>query len=198
MKFPAQNKLLGLVAALAILSAGSAQAALVNAGFETGDLTSWNSFGDSITVVTTDPNTGAYHADLSADDADPNYAGMYQDQAASGGQLWNGSIWARLVSSPGGNAMIRLKLEFIVGGSPVQIDDALLTTVSGSYTQLTVSGIAPVGATIARLTPVVELNGELGSMQGFFDDAALTLIPEPAAITMLAPAALMLIRRRRV
>lgn len=180
-----------------VIAPRSADAALVNPGFETGDLTGWTTFGDSIVASNTDPFAGTWHADLSADDTDPNYAGMYQDQAASPGQLWEATIQARLVSSPGGAARIRLKLEFLVGGSPIFVDGQTLTTVSSSYTELFASGVAPAGATAARITPVVELEGETGSMQGYFDNATLTLIPEPATLTLLAPAALLMLRRRR-
>lgn len=197
MKCAVQNMLWVLVAAMASTLAIPAQAALTNAGFETGDLTGWNPFGDTIAVSTDDPFAGTYHADLSADDPGDNYAGMYQDQAASAGELWEATIWARLVASPGGSAIIRLKLEFITGSGTVQIDDALLTTVSGSYSQLVASGVAPDTTTAVRITPVVELNGAIGTIQGYFDNASLTLIPEPASLTLLAPAAFALIRRRR-
>jgi hypothetical protein len=198
MKCAVQNVLWVLVAMLAPLAASSAQAALVNADFEDGDLTGWNPFGDTIAVSTADPFAGTYHADLSADDIGDNYAGMFQDQAAGAGELWEATIWARLVASPGGSAIIRLKLEFITTDfGTVQIDDALLTTVSGSYSQLVASGVAPDTTTAVRITPVVELNGAIGTIQGYFDNATLTLIPEPASLTLLAPAALGLIRRKR-
>ena len=197
MKCAVQNMMWVLVAAMASMVAAPAQAALTNADFETGDLTAWSFFGDSVTVTNVDPYAGAYHADLSADDSDPNYAGMYQDQTASAGQLWEATIYARLVSSPGGNAMIRLKLECITGSGTVQLDDALLQIVSGSYVKLIASGVTPATTTAVRITPVVELNGEVGAIEGYFDNATLTFIPEPASMTLLAPAALVLIRRRR-
>lgn len=185
----------GLVAA--VCGSSTLRADLINADFEAGDTSGWAVLGDNA-ILTTDPLSGTYHLALSADDGGLGFSVVWQDEAASGGETWTASIHARLLDTPGGAAQALVKLEFL-GGSGLVLSDTLTTVSSGpgDYTLLSATGVAPAGTTIARITPAVELNGETGSIEAYFDDASLTLVPEPSAAVLLLTGVLPLMSRRR-
>ncbi len=201
----------GLLGVLVIGIAAPASANLLtNGGFEDGDtgqlgsvaVPSWNSWGGS----------GWHHDDVGKvidtkamklwwDDA-----GLYQDVTVTGGGLydfsvqvfnasddqlnqWNGLIKAEFydssIGTDPGDALANVELErYYSATDPVDTWVEIGNTIT-----------APAGADIGRIVLLIvdwqpDPSGVLN-----FDEASITLVPEPAAFALLAIATLVLRRR---
>jgi hypothetical protein len=158
-------------------------APLTNAGFESGiglGFTGWTTFGNNKFVVTTQPRSGLRHARVyGAGGMGDNFTGFFQDLPASSGQTWRVAGW---VSTPatnpisGGNTA-EVKVEFLGPGGLISSHAALVTSSNlpaGSYKSFAASGVAPVGATVARMVFVyVQRNGAAGEV--YLDDVSLSV-----------------------
>jgi len=205
------------VVAVALLLAVAPRAAhaanvLANPGFETpsaaaGDVaitpgaTSWNGFGGAF-ITTSTHNGGAQ-----AGKAFGNPGGMFQDFAASPGQLWQGTVFAEnfandALAGPQG-AFINIEWHNATGAQISFLSTPIVNSASPTnvWTPGAVQGIAPAGTTTARLVllsgPFTGLPGTAGGA-AFFDDATFQVVPEPATGGfVLLVGGLTLVRRRR-
>lgn len=168
----------------------SAQAGLVNAGFETGSLTGWSSNGAVITNA--QAHTGTYSAAA--------FGGEYvrQDFAAVAvADITELSFWVRRLQ--GGNLDY---VQFFYSDNT--ISDYMFNTLGGQSTDWTFADLTP------HMTAGKSLTGFLvyGTSAGpaYLDDFTLrtsgqgNTVPEPAALllsTVAAAAAAVAMRRRR-
>jgi len=203
---------------IALAMGGGAQAVnLVNPGFDAqnasgGDIsgaTGWSNFNAAFT-----------HADAVAHSA-PNDlkvfgpfvtgggAGVVQGGfAASVGQLWESSAFARIESSDPMNVnnFAVVKLEFLNSSSTVigSFESTHITTASlpiDTWQQFSVQGVAPANTSTAQIVLVhVQLANPVAGGSIFFDDAALGTVPEPASVVlgMLSVVGTVGFARRRV
>ena len=126
-----------------------------------------------------DPRSGTYHLELKAITGvtGQSYCYIYKDLAAQAGQTWEASIYAKLTEAPGGGrACAQFKLSFIdtEGNKLVTHESKKLTSPSSQYQQLAIRATAPKGTVRVRMTPVVALRGENGSIAAYYDDARLS------------------------
>ncbi len=141
----------------------SASGPLVNAGFDTGTLSGWSTFGSlgpNLVVTNALPYSGTHSARVMGQfNGGLNYSGFYQDLAARPGQLWRAT--ARLHTPTNnpltGTLQVVTKVEFL--GSTGLLAEYIAPTFTtnspvGVYVPVTVTGVAPEGATSARLAVV--------------------------------------------
>lgn len=124
------------------------------------------------------PRSGRFHLELKAITGvtGQTYCYVYKDMPARAGEEWNGSIYIRLTEAPGaGRAGAQVKMTFLdaTGAKLRTHESARLTSTGSDYRKLEISGIAPEGAAAVRITPVVSLQGESGTVAAYFDDARL-------------------------
>jgi arylsulfatase A len=125
-----------------------------------------------------DARSGRYHLELKAITGvtGNSYSYTYKDLPAESGQAWDAVIYAKLTEVPGaGRATAQFKLTFLdAKGNKLRTHESKkLTTESSDYQRLEVRGKAPKGTTMVRMTPVVSLQGESGTIAAYFDDARL-------------------------
>ena len=125
-----------------------------------------------------DPKNGQFHLELKAITGltGQSYCYIYKDMPSEAGEQWKGSIFARLTESPGGGAAsAQFKMTFLDarGEKLRSFESAKLKRTSGAYRLLQIEGTAPEGTVTVRMTPVVNLQGEEGTVAAFFDDARL-------------------------
>jgi len=130
-------------------------------------------------------------ADISAADAIVGW-GLDLNLATPGVANWSlvavGSAWSG-VASPDGDGLAGLAFPSAVSG-----DDVLLARVEVFPLGLGVTGIAP-GVTLNDLTEgFVKLGG--ASVPASFTGGSVEVVPEPATLTLLALAGLVVLRRR--
>lgn len=173
-------KLFALLAGTVLFAAG-AQAALLNAGFESPDASGgdvagagapWESFNFNFTASNLFRPGGSFlsPAARSGTQVLKQFGvdgGSFQDVEASAGQLWEASVWAISYSGDQFNNLALLQLSFRdaggnVLGDPVETfcdtlgnQACLLTPQDGDpatdWTQIAVSGLAPAGTASARI-----------------------------------------------
>jgi beta-glucanase (GH16 family) len=89
------------------IEAGAANA-LTNPGFETGDLTGWTTYGNSIGNVSVQSggsgaHSGAYYLKTYGQFIGAqNYSGVYQDNPSAPGAIYSADSWAYTLGSDGG------------------------------------------------------------------------------------------------
>jgi hypothetical protein len=127
--------------------------------------------------------------------------------AASEGQLWEASAYARIDSrdamDPQNFAVV--KLEFLNAGNTVIgfAESPQITTSSlpvDTWQQFIAQGTAPAGTTTAQIVLVhVQLDNPPAGGAIFFDNTAFGIVPEPAtaALTGLGLLGMLGFRRRR-
>ncbi|NQY31975.1 MAG: arylsulfatase [Coraliomargarita sp.] len=125
------------------------------------------------------PRSGRFHLELKAItgvSAHP-YCYAFKDVPVQSGAAVDVSIHASLTEAPGGGrASAQLKLTFLdVKGDKLQTHESeKLTVIASGYELLTIRATAPSTAVTLRMTPVVRLQGERGTVAAYFDDARLT------------------------
>jgi hypothetical protein len=125
-----------------------------------------------------DPRAGKYHLELKAITGvtGEHYCYIYKDLPAQAGQTWEASIYAKLTERPGrGRATAQFKITFLdAKGKKLRTHESKsLTAMSDEYQPLGIRATAPKGATLVRMTPVVNLKDETGTVAAYFDDARL-------------------------
>jgi arylsulfatase A len=124
------------------------------------------------------PRSGRYHLELKAITGvtGQSYCYIYKDLSANSGEVWEAAMYARVTEVPGGDrAGAQVKMTFLdAKGAKLRThESARLTSVADDYSKLELQGIAPEGTVTVRLTPVVSLQGEAGTVSAYFDDARL-------------------------
>jgi hypothetical protein len=105
------------------------------------------------------------------------YCYAYKDVPATEGQAWEAEIYAKLTEVPGGGrASAQFKLAFFnaKGDKLRTYESAKLTKLGSDYERLSTRGTAPKGTATVRMTAVVSLQGESGTVAAYFDDARLS------------------------
>tara|TARA_B100002019_G_scaffold125566_1_gene108206 strand:+ start:2797 stop:4722 length:1926 start_codon:yes stop_codon:yes gene_type:complete len=143
------------------------------------DRLEWDSGGGGYRHANkTEPRSGKYHLELKAiskGTKDP-YCYIYKDLKAEPGQIWEASIYAKLAESPGeGKASAQFKMSFIDnnGNKLHTHESARLNSIKSEYEELRIKAKAPKNTTHVRITPVVSLRGENGTVSAYYDDARL-------------------------
>jgi hypothetical protein len=172
-----------LFAAFCLLSPLTASAnALSNSGFETGDLTSWNPWGNfqaSSDVF----YTGSYSAQVWAWGGTN---GLWQDISSNAGETVEASIYVKTDVLTNTDAY--LSLEFY--DSTGSLLDNARTNSAGSgidWTLLSLNESAPTNTAYARVLVRCDESGSNPGGSVFFDDAVAdsNAVPEPASMLLL-------------
>jgi MYXO-CTERM domain-containing protein len=202
--------------AIALGACSAAQAvALVNPGFDAQDASGGDIYGSAGWFAFNDAFTSQKPFAFSAPNVMKIFgpffhgggAGVGQGGfAASEGQLWQASSYARIDTSdpmsPSNFAVV--KLEFLNSSSSVIgfAESPQITTTSllpDTWQKFTAQGVAPAGTASAQ---IILVHVQLDPIDGgsiFFDDAALGIIPEPASagLALFGLMAIVGLRRRR-
>lgn len=183
-----------------------------NPAFGPGDAENWNQpTGDTPAAVRDSamPRTGDWAMALATT---PGFVLAYGEVAVTPGKTYEFSAWAKVddlfdgvpgvISNGNSNSQARIRIEWwpsVVGdntGAEISREQLNITTLAtNSYQQFSVSGVAP--PTANKLRAVVALSSNTDKF--YFDDASVTLIPEPGTISMalLGLAGLLSSRGRR-
>jgi hypothetical protein len=190
---------------------------LVNPGFDAqdasgGDIfgsTGWGAFNSAFTTQGVPANSAPNSLKIFGPFFQFGGAGVVQGGfAASEGELWEASAYARIDSSDPMNAanLAVVKVEFLDNLNAVIgfAESPQITTGSlpvNTWQQFVAQGTAPAGTTTAQIVLVhVQLADPVAGGSIFFDDAAFGVVPEPATFAMfgLALVSVAGLRRRRV
>jgi hypothetical protein len=191
-----------IAASAALLVAGDARAvALVNPGFDAqdasgGDIsgaTGWFNFNSAFTTQSGPGHSLPNSLKLFGPFSPGGGAGVVQGGfAASSGQLWEASAWARIDSSdllnPANFAVV--KMEFLNGTTVIgAAESPQITTASlaqNTWQKFSAQGVAPANTTAAQIVLVhVQLANPVAGGSIFFDDAAFGIVPEPASLALV-------------
>jgi hypothetical protein len=209
-------KSLGLAAAALMLvvltgSRASAQNLFANPGFE-DPITSdgppfvgfWEGFsggaGAFAANATTAPRSGAQHLELTINNTDNTFAGVFQDVVVTPGQA---VTFSGFHSTPGALLLdneMRIEWRNSVTNTEVSRtpnigpDPAL-----NQYVPFQLDAVVPAGADLARVVYAIQTFSGDPANTGtiFIDDVSFVVVPEPASLGMLSLGAIGLIRRRR-
>ncbi len=193
--------LLGLLAVVVLASTASANV-LVNPGFEdpafvgaeqAGAGSGWTPFGGVFRIQGQPPigPAGAHGGDVVLKVF--GVAGVFQDFAASEGDVWSGSAWALNDSADqmAGGQIAAVNIEWL-DGTGTNIGTEFGGTIDAStaadvWTLLTASGVAPAGTAFARLVLITGdfAPGGAGGAPRFDDASFERVIPIPGAVLLL-------------
>lgn len=207
MKFTKANLMVSMLAAL---GAGGAQSALVNAGFETGDLTGWNTSlsGGSATVVTSNSTTyftnatylppeGNYFLAIESGNADV-WQTVFQALAVAAGQTIEGVAafdWGDYLSFADGARVRILDAAGALVATPFYLDGTLTPGTQKSSGEPDSGYNGPWTAWSWTATSAGTYTVEFGARNtldsggpnqtfGLFD-ARVSAVPEPASLALL-------------
>jgi arylsulfatase A len=125
------------------------------------------------------PRSGRFHLELKAITgfAGQPYSYIYKDMPANPGEEWSAVMYARLTEVPGGGkACAQVKMTFLdAKGTKLKTHESTrLKSVADDYSRMELNGFSPEGTVAVRLTPVVSLQEETGTVSAYFDDARLS------------------------
>jgi hypothetical protein len=199
-----RTSIVALVVAVAMLGmTGAAQAvALVNPGFDADNASSgdvfgasgWSTFNFAFTTESVPPLSAPNTLKIFGPFFQFGGSGVVQGGfAASAGQLWEASAFARIDSSdpmdPQNFAVV--KLEFLDSSNTVIgfAESPQITTTSlpaNTWQQFVAQGTAPAGTTSAQIVLVhVQLDNPPAGGSVFFDNTAFGIVPEPASAMLV-------------
>lgn len=200
---------LGLAMALVLTSAASAQIELVdNGGFETGDFTGWDEvFGVTAATSMVNPASGLWSANLDASSAGANDVFIKSSNRGIGqvspGDPVTVSFDARGTLADGGVFFVELISEFAGKGGTSEIlagpfgIDPDPDTWTNFVFNTTAGGDVDGGLTLLLKSSCGATGTCVADM--YFDNASMTIIPEPASAALLGLSGLaLLFRKRRV
>jgi hypothetical protein len=152
------------------------------------------------------PRSGEGHLAMVIDNTNNTFAGAFQDvEGLVPGQVMNFSLWHKTLSLPA-NLVSEMRFEWRNSVSNTEVSRTNLTpnpVPTDAYTQLSLIAPVPAGADTARVVYAVQsfTNDNLpDSGHVYVDDASLTVIPEPATLSLAGgfmALCLAAIRRRR-
>ncbi len=161
----------------------SASGPLVNADFDTGTFSGWSTFGGlgtNLVVTNAVPYSGTHSARVMGQfNGGVNYSGFYQNLAARPSQLWRATVRMHTPTNNPltGTLQVVAKVEFLGStGLLMEYVSPTFTTNSpvGVYVPVTVTGVAPEGATSARITVVFIQEANAAGMV-YVDSCSLSL-----------------------
>lgn len=197
--------ILALALLVTLPSVGQAVELTSNGGFETGDFTGWTQFpsGPNQTITGVAPSSGLWAAEINNTVAASNSL-MKQANIGVGivtaGQTVNINFDAKGSFANGGVAFAEFFTEIagggvsssqILGGAPLNLTDNWQTF---NYT-VTAGPNVSGGVTLQLGATTGAATGSFAHV--FYDNASVTVVPEPATMTALGVGALALIRRRK-
>jgi hypothetical protein len=184
---------------------------LVNPGFE-DPITSdgppfvgfWEGFsgaGASAFNSAAQPHSGSQSLGLNIANTPNTFAGAFQDvQGLSAGTPLSLTGWHVTPSDPL-SLGVEIRIEWRNSVSNTEITrTANYTPIPGlSYSQFSTNTVVPVGADTARVVYAIQSfsTSPLGNGTVYVDDMSLTIVPEPASMTLLGLGGLALVTMRR-
>ncbi len=188
------TRLCAITSAAVALCAGAASAQVANPSFETaGDLAQvfadWTDFGNSIPNIYRDASaarTGSFGLKMFGQfTGDFNASGVFQDFPTSRGQTWDGSVWAKHLSTDPliATGFGALNVEFRGEGGQLleyyTIVGADALTPTDTWFQRTIAAVAPENCDTARIVCIF-LQPDFGDTGAIlFDDASLDTVGAP-------------------
>ena len=184
---------------------------LVNPGFEApitfdgppfvGSWEGFNGGGASAFNTTAQPRTGAQSLGLSITATPNTFAGAFQDVGGlTAGTLLSVDGWHASPSSPL-SLVVEVRIEWRNSVSDTEISRTLNANPipSAAYTEFGFNAAVPAGADTARLVYAIQSfsTAPLGNGTVYMDDISLTVVPEPASMTLLGLGGLALVTMRR-
>ncbi len=167
----------------------NAQNLLQNPGFETGGLADWATSSVGVFGVNSYPvpvYDGTYQAYVeSTNNVTPHYAFIYQQVAASAGQTYTASVWARNYAAPY-NQTMQLTMEFYDVNNNYLSEGPVAQAINTTYTQMVTSAVAPAGTAFVRIVPLVYSSASATGIANF-DDASLYAMTAGNVILTRAP-----------
>ena len=177
-----------------------AAAAVSNAGFETGDFTSWSTFssGWRVSNFPGDQHGGTYGAVNDVFPADTDvFRGVHQSVSVTPGVTYTGGAWIRAVALDG-DSQSWYEVQFFDGSNNLlQQFQSAHVLVDQPFTFMTAGPmLAPAGSVTASVRGIVFRTGTPSDTDfHIFDD--FVFVPEPSGtLAILGVAGLVLTRRR--
>jgi hypothetical protein len=152
-------------------------------------------------VNTDDPRTGLNNAAIVIAGAANSFAGLQQNvDGITVGEAYSFSFYGKTAPGPF-DVGTEFRIEWLDAGGAEVSRDQLTTPFTDTYTQYSVGGSAPVGAT--QLRAVIALQSFQGGTTGTvrIDDTSIqgpsVAVPEPGSIALLGLGMLGLVAQRR-
>jgi hypothetical protein len=202
---------------VAATSSASAQNLLVNPSFEFPSFAGWTSF-NNVFPTSDEARTGVSGGLILGPFFNlPNASGIFQDVPAAPGDIFQGSIYLLHDSTRlngqgrpdiilGNGNVVDLAIEWRGAGNSNLGQAAVSRIADGQdpglildqfYQGSVATPPAPAGTTAARLVLLFIQPPTFDGGLVFFDDASMTLIPEPASASLLGLAAAVCLGVRR-
>ena len=155
---------------------------------------------------TVSPRTGTMNLDLTINNQDASFAGVFQDVPnLVAGQIGTWSGFHRTPTSPTNYGLgLEYRIEWRNSVSNTEISRTPNSTTpipTDVYAPFSLTATVPAGADTARVVYAIQTFGgepnptNTGTV--FVDDVSFTVIPEPSALALAGLGAMGLIRRRR-
>lgn len=174
------TRILTITACLALAVTAASAGMVNNDGFETGDLTNWNTFGLGWRIATgDDAYAGTYGlvCDVLSSHTNEEWRGVYQTVPVTAGRTYDAGVYIRAVSVSNSVSFLELQWLNSSGGIISQLH-SLTVTSDQAFTLTHIRGVtAPYGAVSASLRGIVQMQSPPSSGDGdfhIFDNFSMT------------------------